>query len=385
MTSSAIIRFVTTIATVAILLEGCSTLPSSGPTAGQVLHSAEESRDNRAFAVRELDLVTANELTAAYAAQPPAIKPLSMLSGGTPTDLVGPGDVLDIRVYEVGVALFGGSSSSSGSESVSSAPTVHAENFAGVMVDRNGQIRLPYLGTLTVEGMTSSNIGQMLAQRLRSKSQSPQVLVKVVGNFTNVAYLSGAVSKPGMYDLPPGQTLLLDVIAKAGGIAGSPEDVTITLTRNGRTVEQQLSSIVPGTSDDIPLQPGDRIQVNKRPRSFTVFGAAGRVSQIAFPSNEMTLAEAVAQAAGPNDATADATAVFLFRNMPDPVNPGMAQRVIYRLNLMDPQGYFVAQDFKIRDKDLIYIANARSNQASKFISLVGQLFSPVLTARALTQ
>lgn len=377
-------RSISMAAALATLLGGCSTLPSAGPTASQVLQSAKSSGDSAAFAVRELNLEAVNELSAADAAQPPAAKPLNALMGGMPTDLVGPGDVLDIRVYEVGVVLFGGAAASP-SEAGAAPPTVHAESFVGLIVDRNGQIRLPYIGELRVEGMTSAEIARAVTRQLRSKSQSPQVIVKVVDNLTNAAYLSGVVSKPGKYDLAPGGTRLLDVIARAGGVEGAPEDLTVTMTRQGQTVEQRLSSVVPGTVDDIQLQPGDRIQINKRPRSFTVFGAAGRVSQIAFPSNEMTLAEAVAQAAGPNDATADATAVFLFRNMPDRYNPSIAQRVIYRLNLMDPQGYFVAQEFKMQDKDLIYVANARSNQAAKFITLVGQLFSPVITARALTR
>jgi polysaccharide export outer membrane protein len=209
--------------------------------------------------------------------------------------------------------------------------------------------------------------------------------VKLADTVNNAVYLSGAVAKPGVYSLSPAGTKLLDVVTRAGGLQGVPEDLAVELTRDGQVVQQPLASIIPGTEDDILLQPGDRIRLNKRPRSFTVFGAAGRVSQIAFQSNEMTLAEAVAQAAGPNDATADPTAVFLFRNLPDPANGDRPKRVIYRLNLMDPLGYFVAQEFKMRDKDLIYVANSRSNQATKFVALVGQLFSPVITARALTR
>jgi polysaccharide export outer membrane protein len=365
-------------------LGACSTLPSSGPTASRVLQSAKAARDSNAFAVHDLDLDTAAKLSAAYAAQPPALKPLNMLNAPLPTDRVGPGDVLDVRVYEIGVALFGGTSSAEAG-ATEAPPTVHAENFAGLLVDSNGNIRLPYIGDLHVEGMTTTAIGKLIGQRLRSKSQSPQIIVKIVENLTNTAYLSGSVSKPGKYDLSPGGTRLLDVIAKAGGIEGSPEDLSVTLTRQDRTVEQPLSAVVPGTNDDIYLQPGDRIQINKRPRSFTVFGAAGRVSQIGFSSNTMSLAEAIAQAAGPNDATADPTAVFLFRDTPDPLDPTLAKRAIYRLNLLDPQGYFVAQTFRMRDKDLIYVASARSNQATKFIALVGQLFSPVITARAITK
>lgn len=366
-----------------IVLGGCANLPASGPTAHQILQSAQENRDRNVFIVRELTLQTAAELEAAYRAMPAPAKPLTRLAARKPADLVGPGDVLDVRVYEVGVSLFGVMPNADAT-SEKSTTAAHAENFSGIVVDREGKIRFPYVGEVTASGLTTDQIGREIARQLRAKSQSPQVLVRLADTVNNAVFLSGAVAKSGVYSLSPGGTRLLDVVARAGGLQGVPEDLVVELTRDGQSVQQPLATIVPGTADDIQLQPGDRVQLSKRPRSFTIFGAAGRVSQIAFQTNEMTLAEAVAQAAGPNDSTADSTAVFLFRNIPDPVS-GEPRRVIYRLNLMDPLGYFVAQDFKMRDKDLIYVANSRSNQATKFIALVGQLFSPVLTARALTR
>lgn len=366
------------------LISGCSTLPSSGPNAQQMLQASREAHARNEFVIRDLTLEAAEALAIAEAQQLPEIKPLSMLPANQPTDLVGPGDVLDIRIYEVGVALFGGMAGTLADTSVQ-APTARAETFTGVVIDRNGNLKLPYIGELQVSKMVPAEIAQAIAQRMRFKSQSPQVLVKVSESATNVAYLSGSVAKPGKYVLAPGGTRVLDIVALAGGVEGQPEDFSITLTRGDWTVEQSLGLIIPGSTDDILLQPGDRIRINKRPRTFTVFGATGRVSQIAFASRQMSLAEAIAQAAGPNDATADATAVFLFRNSPDPAAPGRADRVIYRLNLMAPQGYFVAQEVSMRDKDLIYVANARSNQATKFIALVGQLIAPAVTARAITR
>lgn len=374
------------VAAMVLLNGGCSTIPASGPTADSIVRSARSAQERSEFAVRDLNLGAASALAAADANQPAVLKPLNMLPGWQPTDLVGAGDLLDIRIYEVGVALFA-SMGASGSEGAAAlaAPAARGENFAGLVVDRSGFIRLPYVGELQVSGLTPSEIGRLIAQRLRGKSQAPQVMVKVAESLTNVTYVSGDVSKPGKYELAPGGTRLLDVLARAGGMAGLPEDLSITLTRGDRVVEQPLALVVPGTDDDIRLQPGDRIRINKRPRTLTVFGAAGKVSQIPFGTHQMTLAEAIAQAAGPDGATADPTAVFLFRDTPDLAAPNVAQRVIYRLNLMDPQSYFVAQEFMMKDKDLIYVANARSNQATKFISLVSQLFTPVITARALTQ
>lgn len=157
----------------------------------------------------------------------------------------------------------------------------------------------------------------------------------------------------------------------------------IRFTRGDRVIEQRLSEIRTGTPDDLLLLAGDRIEVIRRPRSFTVFGATARVSQVSFDTPGLTLGEAVARVGGPNDNQADPSAVFLFRYYPNSKVPEGEVPVIYRLNLMKPASYFLAQRFPMRDKDVIYIANAAANQPSKLINVINQLFSPFLTARVL--
>jgi polysaccharide export outer membrane protein len=58
--------------------------------------------------------------------------------------------------------------------------------------------------------------------------------------------------------------------------------------------------------------------------------------------------------------------------------------VIYILNLRDPSGFFLATKFELRNKDLVYIANARSIETSKvlvYIRLItGTVDDPILAA-----
>jgi polysaccharide export outer membrane protein len=53
--------------------------------------------------------------------------------------------------------------------------------------------------------------------------------------------------------------------------------------------------------------------------------------------------------------------------------------------MLKPQSYFLSQRFAMRDKDVIYIANAAANQPSKLVGIVNQLFSPFVTARAIAR
>jgi polysaccharide export outer membrane protein len=108
------------------------------------------------------------------------------------------------------------------------------------------------------------------------------------------------------------------------------------------------------------------------------------VSQVAFEAPTVSLAEGLARIGGPNDAQADARAVFLFRYDAAAIAAGEPP-VIYRLNLMKPESYIIAQNFQMRDKDLIYIANAAANPVTKFVAILNQLFTPVVTARIITK
>lgn len=53
--------------------------------------------------------------------------------------------------------------------------------------------------------------------------------------------------------------------------------------------------------------------------------------------------------------------------------------------MRDPQSYFALQRFTMRDKDVIYIANAPTVQIYKFLQLVYTFATPAVTAKVLTQ
>jgi polysaccharide export outer membrane protein len=192
----------------------------------------------------------------------------------------------------------------------------------------------------------------------------------------------GDVTRTGRIPLTAARERLLDAVASAGGSKVSAADTVVRLSRGGQSAEMRLGDIRPGSSDDLTLLPGDRIELVVEPRSFSAFGATSKVSQVAFESPKLSLAEALARIGGPNDAQADPKAVFLFRYDAAAIAAGEPP-MIYRLNLMKPESYIIAQNFPMQDKDLIYIANSASNPVSKFVAILNQLFAPLLTAKVL--
>lgn len=389
----------------ATCLGGCATLPRNGPTGAQITKSAKEN----ALGFTIIDIASDNIGTLSSVQNPTGA--LAALTADGDVDLIGPGDVLAIEIYEVGVTLFGGRANMG-------IPNVALDNDLGIsasgetvggngiVVDRSGNISLPYVGTLHVAGLTTSQVQDRIVAALRSKSQSPQVIVSLRRNMSNSVVLMGDVTNPGRLPLTFARERLLDAIAERGGISrqvqtGSStatgtgaQDVIVRFTRRGRVAEQALDSIVAGSADDLTLLGGDHIELIRQPRTFTVFGALDRVAQVPFESRTLTLAEALARAGGPNDNRADPKAVFVFRMVPATDLAGQGGTapvaetlypVAYRINMMKPENYFLSQRFTMRDKDLIYIGNASANQPLKLVQALGQLFAPVLSVQNATR
>lgn len=392
----------------ATAMSACSTLPRNGPTGGQILR--DETRGNT-IGFEIVDIDTNN--IAPLSVMPTTSGALAELAADGVVDTLGPGDVLSIEIYEVGVTLFGGRASIAGASATDQAPSASAQTVGGggVVVNRNGDITVPYVGTIPVVGLTTSQVQQRILAGLRGKSQSPQVIVTLRLNVANTVVVMGAVSNPRRVPLTLARESLLDVIADTGGISRAaqtgastatgtgPQDTIVRFTRRGRTIEQPLDTILSGSPDDLALLGGDRIELIRQPRTFTVFGAIDRISQIPFESRTLTLAEALARAGGPNDGRADPRSVFVFRLLPagitpvsiststSPAVPAVAsvRPVIYRIDMLRAQNYFLAQQFVMRDKDVVYIANASGNQPLKLVQALSQLFSPVVAVQNLTR
>jgi polysaccharide export outer membrane protein len=389
----------------ATCLSGCATLPRNGPTGAQI----EKSAKRNALGFRIIDIAPDNiDALSTIQSQAGA---LAVLAAKGDVDLVGPGDVLAIEIYEVGVTLFGGRvNMGAANMMMESGLTTYANSETvggnGIVVDRNGNISLPYVETLSVAGLTTSQVQDRIVAALRGKSQSPQVIVSLRRNISNAVVVMGDVTNPGRMPLTLARERLLDAIAERGGMnrmvqTGSStatgtgaQDVIVRFTRRGRVAEQALDSIVAGSVDDLVLLGGDRIELVRQPRTFTVFGALDRVAQVPFESRTLTLAEALARAGGPNDNRADPKAVFVFRMVPAsdlgtqsaPASAtGIAYPVAYRINLMKAENYFLSQRFTMRDKDMIYIGNASANQPLKLVQALGQLFAPVLSVQNATR
>lgn len=355
-------------------LAACSTVPSTGPTGADIRRAAQAAAPGLPFRVIEVDNPSA------IPAAPVSVLPSTLVSTSTrPTNLIGANDVLNVTVYEAGVTLFGPvvrstvAPASVGSSSIEQLPPIR--------VDDRGFITVPFAGQIHAAGHTTTELQSIIRGRLIGMSQDPQVVVTLFEPVSNSITLAGEVTKPGRLVLATNRETLSDVIALAGGYKGEAKDLVATIERQGGTFQARLSDLLETDAGDVRVAPGDRVTIQSKPQSFSVLGAPNKAEQIRFPRSQVTLTEAVALAGGASVEQGDAAAIFVFRYVPDA--QGVEQPVVYHVNMMKAGAYFLSQRFQMRDRDVLYIGNARANQPTKLVQLISQLFLPLATARSL--
>ena len=387
-------------------MSGCSSLPTSGPSNSQIqdAFASPEANPSGARLVELTPVVT----EALRAVPDQAMGAIDKLRSSRPVDLLGPGDMISVTIYEASSGLFNSRRSADTGTSTDPAPAPagsSGETLPRLQVDRNGTISIPYAGTIRVAGHTTAQVQRMIEGRLSQQAAQAQVLVTLLTNGSNVVYISGDVKNSGRFPLSLTRERLLDIIALAGGPTHSPQDTVVKVTRRDRQATTSLTAIQTNPTENIAVEPLDRIQADYVPRSFLSFGATGRVAQLPFDAAQVSLAEAVARLGGLNDDRANPEGVYLFRfedaqdaravglQVPPSVKtpsktPGALPQgipIVYHVNMRDPQSYFALQRFTMRDKDVIYIANAPTVQIYKFLQLIYTVVSPVTTAKVLAQ
>ncbi len=181
-----------------------------------------------------------------------------------------------------------------------------------VRVSEDGNITLPLLGEIRVEGLTPSEVERKLAELLKEKYlQDPQVTIFIREYQSKRVSVLGAVSNPGPYELLGRQTLM-QIIARAGGMtpAAGQQIIIIRQEEDGSSRSLRIpveELVLEGDARlNIPLEPGDivNIPVDKIVYLY-VFGQVKSPGALEVKSSNIpTLLRAIAQAGGFGDRAA---------------------------------------------------------------------------------
>jgi polysaccharide export outer membrane protein len=165
-------------------------------------------------------------------------------------------------------------------------PSVPGTGVQGYLVDKNGNIELPMVGKVAVQGKNTTEIKELIYNKVSRFYKEPVVNVRLA-NF-NVTVL-GEVNKPATYTVPNEKVSLLDAIGMAGDLTifGKRDNVLLIREEGGQKlfVRFNLNNSSMFQSPYFYLHQGDVVYVepNKakvastdgaRTRTYTILASA---------------------------------------------------------------------------------------------------------------
>jgi polysaccharide export outer membrane protein len=165
--------------------------------------------------------------------------------------------------------------------------------------------------------------------------------------------------------------------------------MTVQVTRGSEFHALPLGQVIRDPRQNIPLRSGDVVTALFQPLSFTALGATGRNEEINFETQGITLAQGLARAGGLLDTRSNPEGVFIFRfepadalvwpRQPAVTTPEGMVPVVYRVDLRNPNSFFVMQNFAVQNKDVLYVSNAPAAELQKFLNIIVSVLYPALS------
>lgn len=247
----------------------------------------------------------------------------------------------------------------------------------GVWVDEAGYLAYPLAGKIYARGKTLPELQNIITGRLKRYIKNPQVSLTVTEFRSQRVSVSGAVGKPGQFPITNVPLTLVDVIDQAGGAAENADTNNIRWTKDGveRTISLQDIRQHGDLSQNLLLSGGDIVYVPTTDNSKVhVMGEVGKQASLRMGNYGLTLTQALGDAGGINQVTANASGVFVIRNVPEdrakPIH-------VYQLNLKDASAYALANRFKLRADDVVYVTAAPVSRWNRVVSQVTNSISNI--------
>lgn len=145
----------------------------------------------------------------------------------------------------------------------------------GYLVDDDGNIMFPQIGTVHVAGITTKKLADNLGDSLLNYLKEPLVTINILNFKVNIL---GEVNRPGPIVVPDGKMSVLEAISQSGDLTiyGKRENILLIREQNGKREFAKLDL----TSNDIfdspyfYLQQGDIIYVEMNKNKMVLSDAS---------------------------------------------------------------------------------------------------------------
>lgn len=280
--------------------------------------------------------------------------------------------------------------------------TSNNSTMTGFTVNSMGQVFYPYIGYVTVEGLTVSEARDKISKELSQYIKHPQVTVEVVGFHSQRINVMGAVYKQQSIPVTNTPMTVLDAVNASGGYipcgnqlktdsqgnsgtnsnCADPTHVTITHGEYEATVDITSLRSPIGTSENFVLDDNTIVNVPVN-TSYKVYilGSVRVPGVYNMVENRMDLREALAAAAGP-DRNSAPQYTYIVRSYGD-------KPEVFSINMRSPDAFLLAGHFELKPQDVVFVSSsalADTNQVLSYISpLISTFFSTASLAIAINK
>jgi polysaccharide export outer membrane protein len=283
---------------------------------------------------------------------------------------LGVGDVLQITVWdhpELMAAL--------GAQAQTNARPY--DPAAGFVIEDNGNVEIPYGGSLHLAGLRIDQAQQLVYASLLRVFVKPQVTVRVASFRAKQVYVDGEVHVPGEVPINDVPMTLYEAINRAGGFDPTADQSRMVLVRDGVSYRLNLSHMLERNQNpsNILLKNGDLLKVVSRDdNGVFVMGEVNKpLTAIPMKSGNLTLSDALSQAGSLNTSTADAAQLYVVRG-----STGVTPQV-FHLDAHSPVSMVLANQFELQPKDVVYVDGNGLVRTNRVLSLLLPAINAALT------
>ncbi|NYT62132.1 polysaccharide biosynthesis/export family protein [Alcaligenaceae bacterium] len=290
---------------------------------------------------------------------------------------VGPGDVLNIVVWnhpELALPM-------AGSNVATDASNI-ADVGNGYNVNPNGLIQFPFVGAVKVAGLTEYQVSSLLTRRMAQYISDPQLTVRIQAYRNSRIYIDGEVHKPGLLTINDIPMTLPEAINRAGGLTPDADRSSVILTRNGIATHINMPQLVrKGVNpSQILMTNGDLLRViNRNDSKVFLMGDVHTPRAQTLIDGELTLAQALGEAAGISPETGNARQVYVIRK------GATGNAEIYHLDASVPTAYVLAAEFELKARDMVFVDPAPIVRWNRVISMLLPSYGAISTTRDMTR
>ncbi|MCO4293642.1 polysaccharide biosynthesis/export family protein [Solitalea sp. MAHUQ-68] len=159
------------------------------------------------------------------------------------------------------------------------ANSLELRQIDGYLVDKTGNVELPIIGTIKVDGLTTDEVSDLVKSRLTNYLKDPTVKVKFLNFKISVM---GEVARPNVYNIANEKVTITEALSMAGDVTiyGLRENVLLIREENGvrQFARINLNKTDVFTSPYYYLHKGDVIYVEPGPRK--VYASENRTYQV---------------------------------------------------------------------------------------------------------